>query len=224
MLYTYMSTSPAAAMRWFTLITAIYFPVRYYSKSELTLFIYLLLIFIGCYSINLTLSESLCNTYQYSTAFTYTLFPWALIFGIMILILRAFPGWLEPFSNTFGYGLAKATGSDKILKAIFITPGTSGNNELTTAINYIYTDPSIILNKISPENFENFWGTMLKSNSLKPDALTYKEALNNTVRFKYAVAEYIWYMLTGLLTCSVSYNYVTDAQCTINEKDLQSFN
>ena len=210
-------------MRWFTLVTTIYFPIKYYTRSQLTLFVYLLLIFIGCYSLNLALSESLCGSYQYSTAMVYTLFPWALIFGIMILMLQSFPGWLAPFSNTFGYFIAKTSGLTALMQKIFKSSANSSGEDKGVAqmLANIYSDPSILINEVSPGNFETFWSRMkplLKPNVTPAD----KEALRSMVVFKYTVAEYIWYMLTGLLACSVSYNYVANAQCGISDKELQS--
>ena len=217
------SSSPAAAMRWFTLITTIYFPIKYYTRSQLVLFVYLLLIFIGCYSINLSLSESQCGSYQFSTAMVYTLFPWALIFGVMILMLRSFPSWLTPFSNTFGYFIAKSSGLTSLMKKIFKSPaGGAGDKIITQTLANIYSDPSLLINEVSPDNFENFWNQMkplLRPNVNASD----KEALLNMVIFKYTVAEYIWYMLTGLLASSVSYNYVVNAQCGIPDSELQAY-
>jgi hypothetical protein len=214
-------SSPAAAMRWFAMITTIYFPIRYYTRSQLTLFIYLLLIFLGCYSINLALSESLCGSYQYSTAFVYTLFPWALIFGIMILVLQSFPGWLAPFSNTFGYLIAKLSGLTFLMQRIFKQTNNASSKALETLAN-IYNDPSIIINEVTPINFETFWNKMKESGLIKniPNEAVEKQALFDMVLLKYTIAEYIWYMLTGLLSASVSYNYVVNAQCGISNKEL----
>lgn len=216
-------SSPAAAMRWFTLVTTIYFPIKYYTRSQLTLFVYLLLIFIGCYSLNLALSESLCGSYQYSTAMIYTLFPWALVFGVMILMLQSFPGWLAPFSNTFGYFIAKTSGLTALMQKIFKSSASSSGEDgsIANTLANIYSDPSILINELSPGNFDTSWARMkpiLKPNVTPAD----KEDLRGMVLFKYAVAEYIWYMLTGLLACSVSYNYVVNAQCGISDKELQS--
>lgn len=214
--------SPGAAMRWFTLITTVYFPIKYYSRSKLTLFVYLLLIILGCYSINLALSESICGSYQYSSAMIYTLFPWALIFGIMILMLQSFPGWLVPFSNTFGYFIAKTMGLTALMRKIFKPSANSGEDKsLSYTLASIYNDPSILINEVSPDNFENFWKRMrqlMRPNVTAAD----KEALFDMVVFKYIVAEYIWYMLTGLLAASVSYNYVVGAQCRIPDSEVSS--
>ena len=40
-----------------------------------------------------------------------TIVPWVLIFGMVVVMLNVYPGWISPFSNTFGYGLTKLAGS-----------------------------------------------------------------------------------------------------------------
>lgn len=215
-------SSPAAAMRWFTLITTIYFPIKFYTRSKMTLFVYLLLIFIGCYSINLALSESLCGSYQFSTAMIYTLFPWALIFGIMILMLESFPGWLAPFSNTVGYLVAKTSGLTGLMQKIFKSAAEGGDNtSVSRDLVNIYSDPSLLINEVSPGNFDAFWDRMSKNRLLRSSvSAADKDALREIVVFKYTIAEYIWYMLTGLLASSVSYNYVVNAQCGISDEEM----
>ena len=215
-------SSPAAAMRWFAMVTTIYFPIKFYTKTETILFVYLLLVFLGCYSINLAVSESICGSYQYSTALIYTLFPWALIFGIMILMLRSFPGWLAPFSNTFGYFIAKASGLTGLMQRIFKSSAKSGETGSAAAnLAQIYSDPALLINEVSPNNFERFWAEI--QGLIKPNvSFADKEALRSMVVYKYTIAEYIWYILTGLLASSVSYNYVVNAQCGISNKELHS--
>jgi len=154
--------SPASAMRWFAMVTTIYFPIKFYTRTRLILFVYLILIFLGCYSINLALSESLCGSYQFSSAFIYTLFPWAIVFGIMIMLLESFPGWLAPFSNTFGYFIAKMSGLPTLMQKIFKSSANSSGLDKSTlqALANIYSDPSILINEVSPSNFETFWSRM----------------------------------------------------------------
>ena len=53
------------------------------------------------------------------------------------------------------------------------------------------------------------------------NANEYKNTLYSLVQLKYAVAEYVWYMLAGLLVTSVSYNYVVNAACGINASEMK---
>ena len=53
------------------------------------------------------------------------------------------------------------------------------------------------------------------------NANDYKDKLYSLVQLKYAVAEYVWYILAGLLVTSVSYNYVINAACGINAAEMK---
>jgi len=41
-----------------------------------------------------------------------------MIFGILNLLLLTLPGWLAPFSNTFGYAIAKLAGLSDLMNEI----------------------------------------------------------------------------------------------------------
>ena len=48
-----------------------------------------------------------------------------------------------------------------------------------------------------------------------------KGDLYGLVVLKDTVAEYIWYLLAGLLITSVSYNYIVNSACTNSAADMQ---
>ena len=102
----------------------------------------------------------LCNDhYQYMNAAYITLVPWVLIFGILNLMLLIFPGWLSPFSNTFGYGYdCNARELKRLFRNVFKDPGTvSGQSDKATeALNYIYGNQSLLVNEITMQNFDEF--------------------------------------------------------------------
>ena len=64
---------------------------------------YVLIIIIGQFFINLNLTAQMCHKAQGYQTLTITVVPWMVIFGVFNLLLSFFPGWLKPFSNTFGY-------------------------------------------------------------------------------------------------------------------------
>jgi hypothetical protein len=49
------------------------------------------------------MSKDICGFDQEKTALIATLLPWFLVLGVLKAALIVFPGWLTPFSNTFGY-------------------------------------------------------------------------------------------------------------------------
>jgi hypothetical protein len=225
-------SDPSSAILLFFILTSIYFVVKYNSepsKNKVYFGIYVLLLIIGEFFINMSLTSSLCGSAQTGSAIFITIIPWFLIFGILNLMLMAFPGWLSPFSNTFGYGVTKLFGINDLLNTIFKpkidkTDIKNTNIELMAeALEHIYTDRSLLVNEISQTNFEKFWSNMsplFKSNV--KDNLELKNKLLNFIRLKDIVAEYIWFMLTGTLVTSVGYNYIVNNGCSQNVKEIQN--
>lgn len=222
--------NPSSALFWFFIITTIYFIFKYNTNDALQgkIYggIYILLLIVGEFIINLNLTDAMCGNKQYDTALFITLIPWAIIFGLLYVVLSIFPGWLRPFSNTFGYGVAKLTGLTSFFNSILIPELTlaTGSKEINEALSHIYSDKSLLINEISqePASFNGFWERM------KPifDPTAYKDVKNKEkllsyVKLKDNVAEYIWYMLTGTLVTSVSYNYVVNKGCSQNVKEMK---
>lgn len=223
--------NPSSSMFLFFLLTSIYFMVKYNSdpkQGKIFFGIYMLLLIIGEFFINISLTKAMCGTNQMSTAIFITIIPWFLIFGMLNLVLMVFPGWLSPFSNTIGYGITKLFGINNLLNDIFkakISPEElKGENmgAMAEALEHIYNDRSLLINEITEENFDNFWINM--SPLFKPkvkDNVEMKKRLFDFVRLKDDVAEYIWYMLTGTLVTSVGYNYLTNKGCTQTVKEIK---
>lgn len=66
-------------------------------------FLFFLVLITGEYFINLAMSKDICGFDQEKTALIATLLPWFLVLGVLKAALIVFPGWITPFSNTFGY-------------------------------------------------------------------------------------------------------------------------
>lgn len=66
-------------------------------------FMFFIVLITGEYFINLAMSKDICGFDQEKTALVATLLPWFLVLGVLKAALVVFPGWLTPFSNTFGY-------------------------------------------------------------------------------------------------------------------------
>jgi len=60
------------------------------------------------YMITIGMTKTTCGFEQWEFGATVTLVPWILIVGTLLTILTVRPGWLVPFSNTFGYFFASA--------------------------------------------------------------------------------------------------------------------
>ena len=228
------SSSPTTSLLWFFIITTIYFVIKYYlsdpTQSKIYFGIYIVLIIIGEYIINLSLTETMCGSQQWNTALLVTLIPWIVIFGLLNIFLMIFPGWLSPFSNTFGYGVAKLMGLGNVMDNLFkleTEPVEKDNKVIAEALGHIYSDKSLLINEITTSNFDNFWKIMtplFKSDVVGQKAIDLKTQLKSYIILKDNVAEYIWYMLTGGLVTSGGYNYVVNAGCTQSLKDMKRRN
>ena len=154
---------------------------------------------------------------------TTTIFPWVFIFGILVILLKIFPNWLSPFSNTFGYLFTYITGVNEFLMEILKSKSTNSNS----AIEKIYENKSLLINSITLENISDWWKKMsdknsgiLKSNMGNEQSDNFKK-LEKFIRLKTNVAEFIWYILTGILVTSVSYNYILNSGCTQSAEEME---
>jgi len=132
-------------------------------------------------------------------------------------MLVIFPGWLEPFSNTFGYAIAKIGGAEKVVRDVLKEDATG---DISKAISNIYNDPSIFLNQFNYENEKDFKLKWDKSANLfnteaVEDSPKYKD-FRNMVKLKDLVAQFVWYMLAGILVTSRSYNYIINQPCGLS--------
>ena len=71
-------------------------------------------------------------------------------------MLIQFPGWKAPFANTLGYLLLKLSGIERLMRDILV-PEDKASQELKPSIRQIYRDQSLLVNEITPQNFEQFW-------------------------------------------------------------------
>lgn len=198
----------------FTIITILYSVVNYFSSKDgkksnkkLLLSIYIVCVLVSQFFINLKSTQNICGTNQPTMAVMITLVPWVFVFGSLILLLTLFPGWKSPFSNTFGYILTKIMGIQKVFNNILVSD--SKNKMLAK----LYEDNSLMINEITPSNFEDFWQHFTKSNLLNKTANSYKNQLYNLVKMKDIVSETIWYLLSGNIILSIGENYLTTMKC-----------
>lgn len=206
---------------------------------------------LGCYLV-LTISLQVANTSKYmielcgkansSKAILYTLIPNVLIFGLLIALLIGFPGWKAPFSNTLGYFAVKGSPNIGIpgIKDYFDTLMDSNiDNEL---MKKIIQNKSLIINEITPGNFDSFIAKMDENNLLNisydklielagvknlkdsrmQDYLDAFSSLYKSVVMKDLIAECLWYLLTGFLVISMIKNSVAEMECEKSKSDMEN--
>ena len=136
-------------------------------------FVYILLLVVGSYFINVSISKSMCSqSIQWSYVLMITLLPWIIIFISLYFVLKIFPGWISPFSNTIGYSVIGLLGIEKTYDDIFITTNEANSNtELVKAIANMNSNKPKFINQISidVQEFVDFFtqmGDLLKSGIL----------------------------------------------------------
>ena len=225
---------PVVSIYVFTGITLVYFILKYLMpQRESVLFIvYFLLVLVSQFGLNIYLAKQMCNSpSNVGTAALATFMPWLFIFGLLNLLLSVFPGWLSAFSNTIGYAIASVAGvasffTDQLLN---VNVGNTSSKDAFKVIQNVTNDPSTIINTINDENVENFWNKSIKVqffNSFQevkrgvepPQEFT---QLKNFIRLKNIVSYFIWYLLTGILITSISYNYMLSVPCVQTPKQAR---
>lgn len=237
-------------MIWFVITTCVFFILRYATSTKdeaheaternqrMWTGVYLLILIVGEYFINLRTTKTLCGTPQWSTTFYMTFGPWVLIFGVLNLLLVAFPGWVAPFSNTVGYGFAKLGGISGLMTQIFRfhkpgegeSPDDAASAEI---LGRVYADKSLLINEITPESLNDFWTNMwplfrsevqAKSQPAGDPSGTnpFKSKLRSLVILKDTVGLFCWYLLAGMLVTGVSYNYVMGSSCTKTKEQIEA--
>ena len=225
---------PVVSIYVFTGITLVYFIFKYFMPGiESTLFIiYFLLVLSSQFGLNIYLAKQMCNSpSNVGTAALATFMPWIFIFGVLNLLLNVFPGWLSAFSNTIGYAVANVAGvasffTDQLLN---VNVGNTSSKDAFKVIQNVTNDPSTIINTINDENVENFWNKSIKVQffnsfqEVKPGVEPPPEftQLKNFIRLKNIVSYFIWYLLTGVLITSISYNYMLSVPCVQTPKQAR---
>jgi hypothetical protein len=188
--------------------------------------IYLLFLVLGTYFINVFISKAMCSqTIQWGYVLMITLLPWIIIFVSLYFILKIFPGWISPFSNTIGYSVIGLLGVEKIYGSIFKTgQEASENTEVVKAIANMNSNRSKFVNQISTnvDDFNTFFDNMKEL--IKEDGNsdgTNKLKLYQLLIIKQFVGKIVWYVLAGILICSISYNLIINMTCEKSLEELQ---
>jgi hypothetical protein len=190
-------------------------------------FVYILLVMTGSYFINIHTSKIMCDqSIEWNYVLVATVLPWLIIFILLYFMLKLFPGWVSPFSNTIGYMFVSMLGIEKILIDI-LNDNKDGQQlapDLLKAINTINSNKSNFINQISIENlrsYKDFIEKMKESLLIKTtvdidDKLFLQ--LYKLLTIKHVVGKVVWYILAGILISSISYNYIIGMSC---EKSIE---
>ena len=146
--------------------------------------------------------------------FLTTFFPWLSIFGMLYTFLLVMPSWKSPFSNTFGYIITIyfMQGKSKLLSLI---DEKKKGQALTTVIK---DNASNIINDYGPENIGKLkMLSQVEEIFKKYDSDKYSRSKYNDVArliiMKDYIAEFVWYILTGILIINMTTNFILEQNC-----------
>jgi len=208
----------------FVLITLLYLVVIYIQgeNNGLTMIYYVLILTTQITFVYLT-SKSLCGTPQLYAIFLWGILPWVFIFLVINILLKISPGWKSPFSNTFGYGIVSLMGVKDALNTILKSNFKSSDNGLNKIAVKMYQDKSLLINEMTPVNFDSALEKI--SPLLDKKAPNYSagvDKLRHLVRLKDDISRGIWYLLSGLLTISVSNMGIASTNCVKSSEQIKT--
>lgn len=235
--------SSSVAIFFFLAVFGAYSYYKYTKNGVLSggiTFLFFIVLLIGEYFINLAMSKDICGFDQEKTALLATVLPWFLVLGALKAALVVFPGWLTPFSNTFGYMFVSAVTDLKDVFNAILTPqfdlapapaaaqkgggddaadipkdDVKNKRDIGRALEQIYTDQSIILNELGLDNLDRFWDSFKESRLIRPSAKVEDlEKIRKFLMMKTIVGEFVWLVLCGMLVVSISYNYLLNMGCS----------
>ena len=221
----------------YAIITAIFFVLKFFLVENFEIIntngypqglnsllsgVYYLFVIFSQYYINVQNTYKKCGEAQVFHAMIYTFVPNILIFGLLVVILDVFPGFLKPFSNTIGYGFVWLFGGIiKVFNKMLISQNKS------RYIQQVYDDSSMMINEITTGPKGNIVNFIKQGATPGKDRIfnkNYKEHLPklfNLVVIKDLISKYIWFLLVGGLVVSTSNNSITNMRCKRSEKTIK---
>jgi len=204
-------------------------------KSRMYLAIYFLAVLIVQLGLNIWIVNSRCGGDNIGTAALYTLGPWILIFGVMLIVLIIYPSFKTAFSDVVGY-FAVSNSAGKLLNQIIINKpiqqaidqGTNAEDKKATEnaadlIIKIMGNTSVLINQLTPTNFGEYWG-LLKP-LMKPGVFDtkpeLKEELFNLVQLRDKIGEFMWYLYTGVLLTSIVQMKIVTTGCSSSPEAMK---
>jgi len=114
-----------------------------------------------------------------------------------------------------------ASGESKV-----VIGGASGrpapNNKLIDALANIKIDNSIIINEFNDTPADDaLWSALKQGGFLTQNADNLRPAFQKVIHVKTLVADFVWFVLTGMLVTTVSYNYIVNSGCKTSLAEMK---
>ena len=222
----------------------------YKKQSYLRLIGYFLFVVLFQFLVNTSAIVSRCGgsfTKNIGSAAFWTFIPWTFIFGTMMMVLILFPGFKSAFSNIIGYYYIAGT-ANKILSELLVdvhaetaidksfADNTSTVNgatreeyqEIQEALLSLAGNLSILVNKMTPSNFLQFWNLLtplMKAQyrtGLAPADLAEKQTtLLALIVAKDDIGEGFWYGYTAVILITMIQYYINTLNCNKSVDQMQ---
>jgi hypothetical protein len=212
---------------------------EYYSESMKKMGMFLLIVICTQLALNISYLIDKCQGSagkNVGAGVILTLIPWLLIFGVMMMIITAFSGLKNVFSDVIGYFAISGSASDLLSQVLISTnindlidkePDPQKQKELTSAaeaLMKICGNNSILINQMYPDNFINIWDKMkplMKEGVYAADAGPegLKQQILDLVVLRENIGEGLWYIYTAILVSSIVYYNLDTRGCV---KDINS--
>lgn len=215
---------------------------NYLNSSKLYLAIYFLLILIVQFIVNTYLITQTCGGSikdNLSITSTFTFIPWTLIFGAVIVVLIAYPGFKSAFSDVVGYYYVSGS-ANKLLTELLVSKDIQNTidsdpkisqqqkNALQQAADMIIKicgNTSILINQIVPSNFVEYWNILKplmkeQYQNDSPESINKRNELFELVVTRDNVGESMWYIYTGLLISSIVQFKLASRGCVVSPDQM----
>jgi len=215
--------------------------INYYTDCMYKMGLFLLIVICTQLSLNISYLVNKCKGSagkNVGAAIIYTLVPWLLIFGVMMALIAAYPGFKSVFSDVIGYFAISGKASEILTQVLIKTdineaiesePDETKKKELTSAaeaLMKICGNTSILINQMYPDNFINIWDKMkplMKPgvyDDQEPDNL--KQQLLDLVVKRENIGEALWYIYTAMLVSSVVYYNLDSRGCVRDVNSIKA--
>lgn len=149
-----------------------------------------------------------CGTAPLGAVLKAVLPPWIFMLGGIVVLVHMLPGWIQPFSNTFGYMLCLVPALQSQAKLVAIL-----NQESNTLSKLIVEDPNLMLNQFASANFQKTIFKMQEGGLVTRTNDAAIEDFRKLIHMKDSLAEFLWFMMVGCVTITTSYNLMMNTVC-----------
>jgi len=173
-----------------------------------------------------------------------TIVPWTLIFGILLVVLTIYPGFKSAFADVIGYYWVSSSANRLVTELLIdrdveeqLSESMNKTNKdeierAADAIIKICGNSAVLINQMTPQNFQKFWEILnpLKKKKYRVGTSDYNESettqkrdqLFELVVAKDNVGEAMWFLYTGILVTSVVQLKISSKGCANNVKTMEA--